>query len=109
MRPLLFRSTRSPRGRPGITLLELLIALVIVLTLAALLVYGTGRTSERAHTSVLLNDLSRFRIFAELEQAEHGRPPTDPVAAGRFDFARQVAPLSDVADGGGWEVMLAHA
>jgi prepilin-type N-terminal cleavage/methylation domain-containing protein len=100
---------RPSRGRPGLTVLELLVALVVISLLAALLVFGTGKTQEKSARAAMQNDLRNFSLAAELQMAAGGALPHDPTQLRGYAFSRGVSSTAFLQHPGFWSLTVQHA
>jgi prepilin-type N-terminal cleavage/methylation domain-containing protein len=99
-----------PAGcRDGVTVIELLVAVVVVSILATLLIGVRGHLQERAHRAAVLNDLRNYQTAQEQRLAS-GAPGYAPSAGALAGFALSsgVEFRSGYALPGHWHVLLGH-
>lgn len=60
------RGEAASDHRPGFTLIEILIVVLVIGVLAAIMIYRTNEATERSHLAVLRSDLRSLTIAQEL-------------------------------------------
>ena len=67
----------APRRRHAFTLLELILVIAIIASLAALILPVVGQVRARADATVCQNNLRQIGISAQLYAGEHEQTPQD--------------------------------
>ncbi len=77
------------QGRPGFTIVELLIVIVVIAILAAITIVAYNGVQQQANVSKSLSDLSNINKLIQLYHAENGVYPISP-GAGWSGISKQV-------------------
>jgi prepilin-type N-terminal cleavage/methylation domain-containing protein len=95
------------RSRPGVTVLELLIAVVVIGILAAALVVHYQDTDEEARLATLRNDLRNYAIAQELRLLDISRYAPHPDSMPGFALSRGVRAKTALSEGASfWRISL---
>jgi type II secretory pathway pseudopilin PulG len=101
------------RNRPGLSVLELLLGVVILGVLASIAVFGMKQIREKSYSAAMLNDLRNFTAaqidFFETSDLDRYATAEELAAARGFAWSKDITVASSTADQAGFTVLLSHA